>query len=211
MPQNLKGASKKAQYKANVAKLDSIGVDKVDFYDEGLNIIEQACGDFIKRVLENINSADLVVTGSITDITLEPTETGVEIKAPAHLVYQSRGVSGTEQKYDTPHSYKDKMPPVSVIREWIKTKGITYRDNEKYSGKKAPFKELTDDQKQNSAAWAIAKSIYKNGIEPKNLYENEIPQLVEDIQKAISEFALQFVEQKININPREGGERRIVL
>lgn len=211
MPSNLKNASKKAIYKSNVSKLDSLGVSKdVKIMDDGLNAIEEACGEFIQRVLENINKADLVVTGAITDITLEPRDNGIDILAPSHLVYQSRGVSGTERKYNTPHSYKDKMPPVDVIKSWIDQKGIIYRDNEKYSGKEAPFKTLTDDESKQKAAWAIAKTIYREGIEPKNLYENEIPKLVEDIQKLVSDFALQFINQKIDIHPREGGEKRII-
>lgn len=209
---DLKTASKASIYRNNVKKLSTLGKSK-----DGFNIndvqgsIEKACGDFIERVLENINSIpNFVTTGKITEIFTQATETGVDIMASPHLIYQSRGVSGTETKYDTPHSFKDKMPPAKVFEDWVKRKGINLRDNEKYSKQKAPFKDLTQDDKIKSASWAIAMSIYKNGIEPKNIYEKEIPKLVEDLKKEIMDFMIQNIEQQIAINPRDGGKNRII-
>lgn len=221
MPNNLKGASKKSIYKSNVDKLDSLGTDKnLLMNDVALSAIEQACGDFILRVLDNINKADIVVTGSITDITLEPTETGINVKAPAHLIYQSRGVNGAKnQKWDTPHKFGDPKGNgpsfqefIEAIKQWIIRKNINYRDNKKYSGKETPFKtEVSDEKLLDRAAYAITKSIYNEGIEPKNLYEKEIPKLIEDVQKMVAEFAVQYFNQVIEINPKSGGGKRIII
>ena len=38
--------------------------------------------------------------------------------------FQDKGVSGTEKKYDTPYSYKSKMPPIKPLSDWAKRKGI---------------------------------------------------------------------------------------
>jgi hypothetical protein len=210
--QNLKTASKKAVHQSNVAKLDDLGTEKEDVDLGILNVIEQLSGDFILRVIDNINKIkDFVVTGAITDITLEPTKHGLNIVAPKHLVYQSRGVSGTERKYDTPHSYTDKMPPGPVFEDWINRKKLNLRDNEKYSGKKTPFKELSQADQINRISWSIARNIYRNGIEPKNLYEKEIPKLIDDIQKEIADFAVQHITQQIAITPKHGGENRIII
>lgn len=213
MPQNLKSASKKAIHKGNVDKLDTLGRSKDVFDIEGaLNVIELVCGQFIERVLENIKSKpDFVVTGAITDITLDPTDTGVNIMAHPHLIYQSRGVSGTERKYDTPHEFTNKMPPGNVFEDWIRRKKLNLRDNEKYSRKKTPFKLLTEEDKIKSVSWAISRSIFKKGIPPKDVYEKEIPKLLQDLQKEISDFMVQNIVQVVDIHPRGGGENRIII
>jgi len=189
MPQSLKQASKKAIYKSNVSKLDGLGNDKVSFTTgEGLSAIQLVIGQFIERIAANINSAGIINTGSITDITVVPKDNGIDIVAPAHLVYQSRGVSGTETKYPTPHSYTDKMPPPDVLVPWMKKNGIP-----------------------EEAKFAIAQSIYRHGIAPKDLYEKEIPQLIEELKKEIADFMVQHINQAIDLHPSKGGGNRIIL
>ena len=49
-----------------------------------------------------------------------------------------RGVSGRKRKYDTPYSYKDKMPPPKSLDQWVVRKGIKgVRDQRKIYKKKA--------------------------------------------------------------------------
>jgi hypothetical protein len=55
--------------------------------------------------------------------------------------FQDKGVSGTEKKYNTPYSYKSKMPPIKPLAEWAKRKGIKLRD-EKGRFKKGGYKTL---------------------------------------------------------------------
>jgi len=64
------------------------------------------------------------------------------------------GVSGVKKKYNTPFSYKSKMPPPNKLDKWIVRRGIAPRD------KKGKF--LTRKQLQ----FLIARGIYKNGIKP---------------------------------------------
>jgi hypothetical protein len=64
------------------------------------------------------------------------------------------GVSGKKVKYNTPFSYKSKMPPPNKLDKWIVRKGIAPRD------KKGKF--LTRKQTQ----FLIARGIYRNGIKP---------------------------------------------
>ena len=52
-----------------------------------------------------------------------------------------KGVSGTEKKYDTPYSYKSKMPPIKPLADWAKRKGIKLRD-EKGKFKKGGYKTI---------------------------------------------------------------------
>ena len=68
--------------------------------------------------------------------------------------YQDQGVSGTKKKYDTPYSYKSKMPPPSKLDKWIVRKGI------------APRKQGGQFVSRKSLQFLIARSIYTNGIKP---------------------------------------------
>jgi len=68
--------------------------------------------------------------------------------------YQDKGVSGIVKKYNTPYKYTNKRPPISSLDKWIVRKGIAPRNKE---GK---FISRT------SLKYAIANSIYRNGIKP---------------------------------------------
>jgi hypothetical protein len=68
--------------------------------------------------------------------------------------YQDKGVSGIVKKYNTPYKYTNKRPPISALDKWIVRKGIAPRNKE---GK---FISRT------SLKYAIANSIYRNGIKP---------------------------------------------
>jgi len=68
--------------------------------------------------------------------------------------FQDQGVSGTKKKYDTPYSYKSKMPPPSKLDKWIVRKGI------------APRKQGGQFISRKSLQFLIARSIYTNGIKP---------------------------------------------
>jgi hypothetical protein len=68
--------------------------------------------------------------------------------------FQDKGVSGTKVKYDTPFSYKSKMPPPKAFDKWIVKKGIAPRD------KGGKF------QSRQSLQFAIARSVFEKGIKP---------------------------------------------
>lgn len=185
---NLNSASKKSIEKANLSKISALGTSKASF-EIPEDVVEQACGEFIAKVIENINSKNMVVSGSITDITVEKDGDSINILAPKHLIFQSFGVNGVKNKaYNTPYSFGTGTGPsfkefVENIKEWILAKGITY------------------EGKLENAAYAIAKSIYNEGIEPKNLYQNEIPDLAEQIQSVIGEYSAEMVVNSIKPKP----------
>jgi hypothetical protein len=68
--------------------------------------------------------------------------------------FVDKGVSGTQKKYNTPYSYRDKQPPSRVFEKWIKQKGIRGRDKE---GKFITTKSLS---------FLISRSIFRNGMKP---------------------------------------------
>lgn len=73
---------------------------------------------------------------------------------PKYGEFQDKGVSGVKTKYDTPFSYKDKMPPTKAFDKWIVKKGIAPRD--------ANGKFISRD----GLKFAIAKKIFLHGIKP---------------------------------------------
>ena len=68
--------------------------------------------------------------------------------------YQDQGVSGTKRKYDTPFKYTNKRPPAKAFDKWTVRKGIAPRDE---GGKFTKRKGLS---------FAIAKTIFEQGIRP---------------------------------------------
>lgn len=106
--------------------------------------------------------------------------------------FQDKGVSGVKKKYDTPFSYKDKMPPVRVFDKWMINKGIAPRNS------KGQF------QTRKSLAYAIARSIYMNGIKPSLFFtkpfEKEYKKLGDDLIEAYGldlEGLLEFSLEKL--------------
>jgi len=196
--------TKKQQYLDKVKQLDNLGTDINQFVQkEGLTVIENILGDFIERVKDNIDAENMPVSGKISDIELKALGNQVNVYAYPWLVWQDRGVNGSEKKlYNTPHSFSDKMPPQKVFVDWIKRKNINLRDNAKYRGAESPFKDLTEEQQINSAAWGMAKKVYKEGFRPRNVYSKEIPQLVEELGEVVADFVLQSVNQVIDVKPQ---------
>jgi hypothetical protein len=68
--------------------------------------------------------------------------------------YQDKGVSGKIKKYNTPYSYKDKMPPPKAFDKWVVRKGI------------APRNAKGEFQSRKGIQFAIARSVFLNGIKP---------------------------------------------
>jgi hypothetical protein len=98
--------------------------------------------------------------------------------------YVNQGVSGNEpqgaQTYtnwrgevvSSDFAYSDKMPPVAVIEEWVKKKGIKGRKSlKKYrKNKNSTIKGAGQFIKSKSLAFAISKSIQKKGIKSTSFF-----------------------------------------
>jgi len=117
-----------------------------------------------------------------------------EITMPLYGFFVDKGVSGTEKKYDTPYSYKDKMPPPSKLDKWIVRKGI---------GRKGKGKGKFTSRK--SLQFLIARSIFRKGFKPSLFFtkpfEKHYKKLPTELAKAygldVAEFMrLQFIQAK---------------
>ena len=90
----------------------------------------------------------------------------VEFEMDEYGMYQDKGVSGTQKKYNTPFSYKSKMPPIKPLADWAKSRNIRLRDEQ---GK------FTKGN-YNTIGYLIARSIYRKGIKPSLFFTKPFEQ-----------------------------------
>jgi len=106
--------------------------------------------------------------------------------------FQDKGVSGTEKKYDTPYSYKSKMPPIKPLADWAKRKGIKLRD-EKGKFKKGGYMTL---------GFLIARSIQRKGIKPSLFFtkpfEQGFKKLPDELLEAYGLDVEEFLQFTLN-------------
>jgi len=91
-------------------------------------------------------------------------------------IFQDKGVSGVKKKYNTPYSYKDKMPPAKSLDKWIVKRNLKgVRDkNGKFISRK-------------SLQYMIARSIYNNGIKPSLFFTKPFEKAFKNIDKDLIE------------------------
>ena len=92
--------------------------------------------------------------------------------------YVDKGVSGVDQKYDTPYAYTTKPPPPSVFAEWAKAKGFKPRDkNGKFITNKA-------------FGFIMSRHIFSKGQKPTKFFslsfEQQFKKLPSEIVKAFN-------------------------
>jgi hypothetical protein len=83
-----------------------------------------------------------------------PNSIGIYFDMEEYGFFQDKGVSGVKKKYDTPFSYKSKMPPPKAFDKWTIRRGIAPR------GAGGKF------QSRKGLNFAIARSIFEKGIKP---------------------------------------------
>jgi len=197
---NRKQASGKAKQQLLIDSLDDIGSSRSDYDTNVTDAIQIASLDFIERVKLNIQEEITPITGAIDDITLETYPNKVDIVINNHLLFQDKGVNGSEvKKYNTEFTYRDLRPPVAPFIQMIKDKNIQLRNEEFYRGDPSPFEELSEEKKIERVAWAISTHIYKNGFKPRNVYSKEIPQLETDLMSILGTITADTILSEIII------------
>lgn len=113
------------------------------------------------------------------------------------------GVNGTRKNRNAPYSYRNENKlPVPAVLEWMKAKPVRLRDA---SGK---FVKQTESRLK-SAAFLIARSIKRKGIEGLRYYtvalESIVPQYQAELGQALTQDLLRSLEFKsgnITIKPK---------
>jgi hypothetical protein len=155
-----------------------------------LDNTQQALEDFKKYVIQQART-NLTKGKKNVDGNLYKSLQGFVEKSPAGFrlyfemedygMFQDKGVSGIKKKYNTPFSYKSKMPPIKPLQLWAKKRNIRLRD-EKGQFKKGNYKTI---------GFLIARSIFEKGIKPSLFFtkpfERAFKRLPEDLREAFGE------------------------
>jgi hypothetical protein len=151
-----------------------------------LNNTEEILNKFAKRVIQQSrtrltkgkkNASKDLYNSLRYDLTTSAAAFILNFFMEEYGIYQDRGVSGKKRKYNTPFSYKDKMPPPKALDKWMVRRNI---------------KGTRDAQgrfiKRKSLQYLLARSIYNKGIKPSNFFtksfEQAFDKLPEDVVKA---------------------------
>jgi hypothetical protein len=98
-----------------------------------------------------------------------------------YLKFVDKGVSGTQRKYNTPYSYKTKKPPISVIKQWTRVKGIP-----------------------EEAAYPIQNKIFRFGLKPTNVINKSIREIeyrskwINKFEESITNEILSWIKESFN-------------
>lgn len=132
--------------------------------------------DYVKTLTKHLLEADKRASGKlIQSLNYDVKDFMIEILGEDYLDFVDQGVDGKFTSYGSPFRFTNKMPPVSEISKWCSIKGIP-----------------------KSAAFPIAKNIFKFGIEPTGVIEktNREVNLNEDILIDVIE---EWLVKKYNI------------
>lgn len=121
---------------------------------------------------------------------LENDTLSTNIQMAKYGEFVDKGVSGIKKKYNTPYSYKSKMPPTKKLDKWVVRRGIAPRDEK---GKFLPRK---------SVLFLIARGIYMNGMKPSLFlttpFNNMRKQLPIKLSTAFTEDAKAILTIELN-------------
>lgn len=167
-----------------------------------LNNVKDSLNKFAKYVVQqsrsNLTKGKKNVSKSLYDsigydLTVSPNSFSLSFIMDEYGMYQDKGVSGTEKKYNTPFKYTNKMPPIKPLADWAKFKNIRLRDA-KGQFAKGNYKTI---------GFLISRSIYRKGIKPSLFFtkpfERSFKNLPDEVVKAFAleiENLLDFTTQK---------------
>ena len=167
-----------------------------------LNNVKDSLNKFAKYVVQqsrtNLTKGKKNVSKSLYnsidyDLTVSPNSFSLSFIMDEYGMYQDKGVSGTEKKYNTPFKYTNKMPPIKPLADWAKFKNIRLRDA-KGKFAKGNYKTI---------GFLISRSIYRKGIKPSLFFtkpfERSFKNLPDEVVKAFAleiEDLLDFTTQK---------------
>lgn len=146
--------------------------------------------DVSKANLKRLKKADGKLYKSLKgNVKTMPNSISIEFAMEDYGVFQDAGVSGTKKKYNTPYSYKSKMPPVKAFDKWLVRKGIAPREKGKFASRK-------------SLAFLIARSVFRNGIKPSLFFtkpfEDAYKRLPEDLVEKYGLDAIELFNEQID-------------
>ncbi len=123
------------------------------------------------------------IKGSAVKVSDNSIEFNIEMEDYGTFI--DKGVNGKKSVYTTPYSYKDKIPPPSKLDKWIVKKGIAPRDE------KGRFID------RKSLQFAIAKSIFNNGIKPSLFFTKPFEEQYKKLEGQLDNILFRDAEEMI--------------
>jgi hypothetical protein len=124
------------------------------------------------------------------NVKANPNSFEMEFSMDEYGIYQDKGVSGIKKKYNTQYKYTNKMPPAKAFDKWVVRKGLAPREKGKFKSRK-------------SLSFAIARSVYYNGIKPSLFFtkpfEKAIKRLPNDLVEAFGIDAIKLFNNTVKI------------
>ena len=122
------------------------------------------------------------------DLNVSKNSFSLDFKMEDYGKFQDLGVSGKIRKFNTPFSYKDKMPPAKAFDKWVIKKGIAPRAKGKFLSRE-------------SIKFTIAKSVFLNGIKPtlffSKPFEDGFQRLPNEVIQAYGLDVETFLKQQL--------------
>ena len=130
------------------------------------------------------------------DVKAMPNSMSIQFSMEDYGIFQDAGVSGKKKKYNTPYSYKSKMPPPKAFDKWIVRKGLSPREKGKFKSRKG-------------LSYAIARSVFMNGIKPSLFFtkpfEAAYKKLPEELVEKYGLDALKLFNQQVDQIIKQNG------
>jgi hypothetical protein len=127
------------------------------------------------------------------NVKANPNSFEMEFSMDEYGIYQDKGVSGIKKKYNTDFKYTNKMPPAKAFDKWVVRKGLAPREKGKFKSRK-------------SLSFAIARSVYYNGIKPSLFFtkpfEKAIKRLPDDLVEAFGIDAIKLFNNTVFPNQK---------
>ena len=127
------------------------------------------------------------------NVKANPNSFEMDFSMDEYGIYQDKGVSGIKKKYNTDFKYTNKMPPAKAFDKWIVRKGLAPREKGKFKSRK-------------SLSFAIARSVYYNGIKPSLFFtkpfEKAIKRLPNDLVEAFGIDAIKLFNNTVFPNQK---------
>ena len=134
------------------------------------------------------------IKGSEVKVSANSIEFSIEMEDYGTFI--DKGVNGKKSAYTTPYSYKDKMPPPSKLDKWIVKRGIAPRDkNGKFIDRK-------------SLQFAIAKSIFNNGIKPSLFFTKPFEEQYKKLEGQLDNILFRDAEEMIQFIAKQNFKKK---
>lgn len=145
---------------------------------------------------DRLASGNLLNSAELEDIEIDGYTYTVSLRLADYWAYMEYGVNGNEKDRESPFSFRDKMPPVSKILEWVKVKPVLPK-RDKNNRLPTP----------SGLAYVIAKSIQRKGIEgthnmrktAEQINDEWIPKIAAAVTKDLSKSVGLIIKEGLNV------------